>query len=115
MQVNTISTFSYKGTNEPSKDKKHFTDNFQTKLRNSSDMQDCVTVPRTIFKGYLGIMVGTTLGSIASLLKPSKFKTAVAATGIATAMYGTWAFVRPYILKGAVPTIDLNNQKENIK
>ena len=109
MKINPISQVSYKGLNETEK-KRHFTDNFQTKVRNSADMQDCISVPRTIFKGYLGIMVGTTLGSIASLLKPSKTKTAVAATGILTAMYGTWSFVRPYILKGAVPTVDITNK-----
>ncbi|MCM1265214.1 MAG: hypothetical protein NC200_03360 [Candidatus Gastranaerophilales bacterium] len=112
MHINSISSVSYKGLNDNS-DKKHFTDNFQTKVKNSADMQDCITVPRTIFKGYLGIMIGTTLGSIATLLKPSKTKTAVAAAGIATAMYGTWAFVRPYILKGSVPTVDLSKQNND--
>lgn len=113
MKINNISTlkFSSNNTNNQSVKQEKFTDKFQTKLKNVSDMQDCITVPRTIFKGYLGIMTGTTLGSIASLMKPSKLKKAVALTGIATALYGTWAFVRPYITKGVVPTVDLN--KEN--
>jgi len=113
MNINGVSTVNFKNTSETAAEtKKHkFTDNFQTKLKNSADMSDCISVPRTIFKGYLGIMVGTSLGSIASLMKPSKVKKAVAASGIASALYGTWAFVRPYILKGSTPTVNLNNKQ----
>ena len=50
MKINPISQVSYKGLNE-TENKRHFTDNFQTKVRNSADMQDCISVPRTIFKG----------------------------------------------------------------
>ena len=115
MQVSAIPSVNFKSNTETGKDspKTKFTDNFQTKLRNSADMSDCISVPRTIFKGYLGIMIGTSLGSIASLLKPSKTKKAVAAAGIVTALYGTWAFVRPYILKDAVPSVNLNQQTNN--
>ncbi|MCD8377193.1 MAG: hypothetical protein LUB59_00210 [Candidatus Gastranaerophilales bacterium] len=108
MNVNGISSIGFKSDNNSIKtiDKKNrLTDNFQTKLRNEADMNDCISVPRTIFKGYLGVMIGTTLGSIASLMKPSKVKTATALAGILTGLYGTWSFVRPYVIKDAVPTI----------
>lgn len=91
--------------------KKKFTDNFQTKLRNSADMSDCISVPRTIFKGYLGIMFGTTLASIAGFTKNKTLKTSLMLGSAGLSTYGTWAFARPYVLKNSVPTIDLNKQK----
>ena len=91
--------------------KKKFTDKFQTNLRNSADMSDCISVPRTIFKGFLGIMFGTTLASIAGLTKNKTLKTTLMLTGAALSTYGTWAFARPYVLKDAVPTVDLQKNK----
>ena len=108
MKVNSISAFNFGDKNTNENKKPEFIDNFQTKLKNSADMSDCVSVPRTIFKGYLGIMAGTSLGTAAGLMKPSKIKTAVAACGIISSLYGTWAFARPYVIKDAVPTICLN-------
>ena len=91
--------------------KRRFTDNFQTKLKNSADMSDCITVPRTIFKGYLGVMTGTTLAIVAGLTKNKTLKTTFMLTGAALSTYGTWAFARPYVLKDAVPTVDLQKNK----
>ena len=106
MNISKITPYNFKGetTQQIQPKEKHLTDNFQTKLKNSADMSDCITVPRTIFKGYLGIMVGTSLNAVASFMKPSIAKKALSITGIATSLYGTWAFVRPYILKDSVPT-----------
>ncbi len=92
--------------------KKKFTDNFETKLKNSADMNDCISVPRTIFKGYLGIMFGTSIAAIANLIKsPSKIKTAMNIAAIGLSTYGTWSFARPYVLKGAVPTVKAGSKK----
>lgn len=91
--------------------KRRFTDNFQTKLKNSADMSDCITVPRTIFKGYLGVMTGTTLATVAGLTRNKTLKTTLMLTGAALSTYGTWAFARPYVLKDAVPTVDLQKNK----
>ena len=65
-------------------------------------MTDTIVVPRTIFKGYLGIMTGTTILTLGSLLynHPKIFKT-VTAAGLLTSLYGTWAFVRPFVIKDA--------------
>lgn len=84
---------------------KKITDKFETKLKNSADMNDCIAVPRTIFKGYLGVMFGTALASIAGMLKPSKTKMALSLTAIGLSAFGTWSFARPYIIKGAVPNV----------
>lgn len=79
-----------------------FLDKLHTYSKNSADMNDTIIVPRTIFKGYLGIMTGTTLVTLAGLVdkkkSPKLFKGTMA-TGLLTSMYGTWAFVRPFIIK----------------
>lgn len=86
------------------KKRKSFLDDIQSKVRNSSDMTDSIVVPRTIFKGYLGIMAGTTLVTLGGLVdknKHSKIFKSTMATGLLTSLYGTWAFVRPFIIKDA--------------
>lgn len=103
--INSVSSVN----SQPQRQK--FTDKFQTKLKNSADMSDCITVPRTIFKGYLGIMVGTTALTMGSFIKNPVAKKVLSLGGLATSLYGTWSFVRPYILKGSVPTVNLNDKK----
>ncbi len=81
-----------------------FLDKIHENTKNSSDMTDTIVVPRTIFKGYLGIMTGTTLVTLGGLVNrkkhPKLFKGTMAA-GLLTSLYGTWAFVRPFIIKDA--------------
>lgn len=108
MSVSAINSVSSVNS-QPQRQK--FTDKFQTKLKNSADMSDCITVPRTIFKGYLGIMVGTTALTMGSFIKNPVAKKVLSLGGLATSLYGTWSFVRPYILKGSVPTVNLNDKK----
>lgn len=102
MQVNKIqSTTAF--TAQPAQQKERsFLDKFQTKVKNSADINDTIVVPRTIFKGYLGIMTGTTLLTLGSLLSNrKKLSKALSITGALTSFYGTWAFVRPYIIKNS--------------
>ena len=84
--------------------KNSFLDNLHNHVKNSADMTDTIVVSRTIFKGYLGIMTGTTLVTLGGLVNkekhPKLFKGTMAA-GLLTSLYGTWAFVRPFILKDA--------------
>ncbi len=87
----------------------HFTSNksdflakFHEKTKNSADMTDTIVVPRTIFKGYLGIMGGTTLLTLGGILnKHAKTSKTLSIAGLLTSLYGTWAFVRPFIVKDA--------------
>lgn len=108
MSVSAINSVSSVNSQQQ---RQKFTDKFQTKLKNSADMSDCITVPRTIFKGYLGIMVGTTALTMGSFIKNPVAKKVLSLGGLATSLYGTWSFVRPYILKGSVPTVNLNDKK----
>lgn len=81
--------------------KKGMLDKFETSIRNSADLNDTIKVPRTIFKGYLAFMVSTTLVTLAGFMN-KKFKKTSMALNIASAgiaLWGTYSFVRPYLLR----------------
>jgi len=80
--------------------KNKFLEKFHEKTKNSADMTDTIVVPRTIFKGYLGIMTGTSLITLGSVLnKMPKISKTLNFLGVLTSLYGTYAFVRPFIIK----------------
>lgn len=105
MEISKITSFT--ASENPTipnnqKVKRDFLTQFHEKTKNSADMTDTIVVPRTIFKGYLGIMAGTTLLSLGSLLKkPAFFSKFLSVSGLLTSLYGTYAFVRPFIIKDA--------------
>ena len=104
MKINNIS-YGQSFLSSKNQRKDTFLDRFHTKIQNSADMTDTLVVPRTIFKGYLGIMTGTTLVTLAGLVnkvKHPKMFNGTMAAGLLSSFYGTWAFVRPYIIKDAV-------------
>ena len=75
---------------------------FHENTKNFADMTDTVVVPRTIFKGYLAIMTGTTFVTLGSSIpQHPRFSSCLKVGGLLTSLYGTWAFVRPYIVKDA--------------
>ena len=84
----------------PQPKKQSFLDKLHTYSKNSADMNDTVIVPRTISKGYLGVMLGTTLVTLAGVFnKHPKTNKTLMTTGLLASLYGTWAFVRPFIIK----------------
>lgn len=100
MRIQQLNTYSFKGTERNKRGS--FLDKIYENTKNSSDMTDTIVVPRTIFKGYLGIMAGTTVMTIGGLLnKHPKTSKTLTAAGLLTSLYGTWAFVRPFIIKDA--------------
>lgn len=102
MRIQRLDATFFAGTFEQKR--KGFLDKMEQSMRDSSDMTDSIVVPRTIFKGYLGIMTGTTLITLSGLLNKAKnpklFKGTMV-VGLLTSLYGTWAFVRPFIIKNA--------------
>lgn len=96
MQINKVGiTFTANRNN-----KKDYLSMFHDRAKNSADMTDTIIVPRTIFKGYLGIMTGTTLLTLGSLTnKMPKISKPLSILGALISLYGTWAFVRPFIIK----------------
>ena len=105
MQLPTLTTNFNQPPKFQTQQKKQtgFLEKFHEKTKNASDLNDTILVPRTIFKGYLGIMAGTTLATLGSLVgtKLPKISKALSITGAISALYGTYAFVRPYIIKDA--------------
>ncbi|MBR3889244.1 hypothetical protein IKJ53_01890 [bacterium] len=108
--INGVNMLGSSQTVDKKSVKKPFTDNFQNKIKNSADMADCVNVPRTIFKGYLSFMAGTTMMTVASFFKAPVVRKSLSVAGSLVALAGTWCFVRPYVVKDAVPTVDLNKK-----
>lgn len=87
--------------NKPMREDKRILSNINKYVKNSADMNDTITVPRTIFKGYLGVMAGTTLMTLGGLVKNPKnaFGRFLKIAGGLVSLYGTFAFVRPFLIK----------------
>lgn len=97
MKINNILSVQFTNGQQHQK----ITDRFYSNVKNSADMNDTVVVPRTIFKGYLALMAGTTMTALASFSKSSRIKKTLNISGLITCLYGTWAFVRPFVVKDA--------------
>ena len=69
------------------------------KVINKKDLNDMVTIPRNIFKGYLCFTVGTAINAIASLLKNDKARKIMTIFGSLASIYGTFNFVKPYLIR----------------
>lgn len=74
-------------------------DILSSKVINPKDINDTVTVPRSIFKGYLSFTTGTLLSSIASMAENKKLSKYLNIIGCLLSVYGTYNFVKPYLLK----------------
>lgn len=83
--------------------KSDFFDKISEKVINPKDISDTVKMPRTIFKGYLSFMVGSTLMFMANPIKDIKgFKTIskfLNFAGLGATIVGTYEFVKPFLLK----------------
>lgn len=81
------------------KSKKDILDIFSEKVVNKNDINDMVQVPRTIFKGYLCFTAGTAINAISSAFKTPKIKNPLAVIGSLISIYGTYNFVKPFLVK----------------
>ena len=79
--------------------KKDFLDIFSEKVANRKDITDTVVVPRAIFKGYLCFTAGTAINAIAGMIKKGTVSKVLGIAGSLTAIYGTFNFVKPFIIK----------------
>ena len=111
MKISKIQTTTPNFRNEQSK-KPEFIDKLTDAVTNPRDVNDCVAVPRGIFKAYLFIMGGFALIGIGGAL-PQKMKSAKSALNIAgnvlnfiSAVY----FAKPFVVKSLNPTV----KKEDI-
>lgn len=74
-------------------------DFFSEKVVNKNDINDMVTTPRAIFKGYLCFTTGTALNAISAMIKQSKISKALAIAGSVISIYGTYNFVKPFLIR----------------
>ena len=79
--------------------KPDFFDFLSEKVVNKNDINDMVTVPRAIFKGYLCFTAGTMINTIASFIKNEKLSTPFKIAGCLTSIYGTYNFVKPFLVR----------------
>jgi len=87
--------------------KKEFIDYVVGAVTNPRDANDCVAVPRSIFKAYLLIMAGSGTLAISSLL-PQKYVKTKRGLNIAGWILNTlsaWFFAKPFAIKGLSPTV----------
>ncbi len=110
IQTNTL-TPSFK---QEQPQKREFIDKFSDAVRNPRDVNDCVAVPRGIFKAYLLIMGGFALIGIAGALpqKMQNTKRALSITGNVLNFLSAIYFAKPFAVKGLSPTISSKHQKQ---
>lgn len=119
MKISRIETqqqfFRGNETTNPHK-KREFIDVITDKVRNPRDINDCVAVPRGIFKAYISLMAGTALVAMANTLpkKAAGVKTAISVTGWGLNILSAYYFAKPFAFKGNLPTVTKENlQKKN--
>lgn len=116
MKINAIQTQqTFKNTppNEPPK-KREFIDKLMGVVQNQQDVNDCIAVPRGIFKAYLWIMGGFGLIGISNAL-PAKWKfakSALAITGNIMNIISAFFFAKPFAFKGVSPTVNMEEMNK---
>ena len=113
MNISKIQTSQSFYNTQPNKPKREFIDIIADNVKNPRDVQDCVAVPRGIFKAYIYLMAGSGLLSVSNFL-PQKWKgirttlnVIGALLGIVSAVY----FAKPFAIKGLSPTVEKDNNK----
>lgn len=87
--------------------RKELIDVLVDKVKNPRDVDDCVAVPRGIFKAYILLMSGTGLMSISSLI-PKNAKAIKAPLGIIGGVLNilsAYYFAKPFAIKDLSPTV----------
>lgn len=113
MNISKIQTTTPNFRNEQPK-KREFIDKLTDAVTNPRDINDCVAVPRGIFKAYLFIMGGFGLLGISGALpqKMKNTKMVLNITGNILNFISAIYFAKPFAVKSLNPTVkkeDLNN------
>ena len=109
MRITKIDNFSHKQSPQAQPQKKReFIDIIADNVRNPRDVEDCVAVPRGIFKAYIYLMIGSSLMLSAAAL-PQKLKKSKMFLNIASAICSATSaiyFAKPFAVKGLSPTVN---------
>lgn len=117
MKIDCIQSIGFKNTAEQhSVPKREFIDKFTDAVMNPRDVDDCVAVPRGIFKAYLLIMSGSALLTLSSLIKGNKpfgrtAKTSMVIAGWVLNTLSALFFAKPFAFKKLSPTV----KREDLK
>ena len=84
---------------KPVESKPDIIDFISKKAINPKDVNDTVTMPRAIFKGYLCFTAGTAINAIAGMLKNANAKKVLGIAGSLISILGTFNFVKPFLHK----------------
>ena len=102
---------AFKSNQNPQSKKPELIDKLMATVQNQDDVNDCVAVPRGIFKAYLWIMGGFGLLGIAGAL-PTKFKNTKSVLGVIGNIcnaISAFYFAKPFAFKGVSPTVKREN------
>ncbi len=113
MNIQKIQTYANFEKQPPSREAKkpEFIDKFLKTIKNQDDINDCVAVPRGIFKAYLWIMSGFGLIGISSAL-PTKMqytKSALAIVGNICNIISALYFAKGFAFKNVTPTVKMED------
>lgn len=93
--------------NNQKKQKREFIDIITDNVRNPRDVNDCVAVPRGIFKAYILLMAGTGLMAMSNFL-PKKAHKPLNIVGWGLNIMSAYYFAKPFAFKGNSPTVEKN-------
>lgn len=112
MRINKIQNIQFCKNNDKNSSGRELIDVIVDNVKNPRDVNDCVEVPRGIFKAYIYLMAGSSLGMIAGAL-PQKWKISKSILNISCAILSGISavyFAKPFAVKGLLPTVkkDIN-------
>ncbi len=113
MNISRIQTQPGFYNTQSKKQKREFIDVIADNVKNPRDVQDCVAVPRGIFKAYIYLMAGSGLLSISNFL-PQNWKGTRTSLNVLGALLGIVSavyFAKPFAIKGLSPTVEKDLQK----
>ena len=119
MRINKLQNINFKDSQENSVSRKReFIDILSDSVRNPRDINDCVAVPRGIFKAYMLIMTGSAILAISSLIKGYKkfgsyIKKIMSVTGWTLNALSALYFAKPFVFKGLSQTIKREDINKN--
>lgn len=99
---------------EPQK-RREIIDVIADNVRNPRDVNDCVAVPRGIFKAYISLMTGTALMAISNFIpkKANGLKSSINIIGWGLNILSAYYFAKPFAFKGLSPTVNRDEIKND--
>ncbi len=103
-RIDSALKFKSQSTEKEKQPNRELIDVLMDKVKNPRDVNDCVAVPRGIFKAYISLMAGTGLMAISNLL-PKKAQKPINLVGWGLNILSAYFFAKPFAFKGLSPTV----------